>query len=279
MEKIIHITIIIVTYNTKKLLTNCLESIYKYKNNLNLKIIIIDNASSDNTASFIKKKFPQIKIIINKKNLLFSQAYNQGLKNIKSKYFLILNSDTTMHKNTLTNMYQFMEKYSHCGISTCIAKDEQNKIIETSHESHKPITQIFELPIFYKFLKNHYLLNEFRYRKWNRKSTRQVESIPGSFMFVKSKMIKEIGLFDEKMRLFYSDADYCRRINNKGFELYHNANTSYTHLIGQTLNHFSQKKIITLSYSDMTYYYEKYYGIYWSKIIKILSKICLWLKN
>ena len=88
------LSVIIVNWNTKKLLEDCLGSIFKFTKDVGFEIIIVDNGSEDGSQSMLKKKFPQVKLIPNKDNLGFAKANNQGIKIAKGKYVLLLNSDT-----------------------------------------------------------------------------------------------------------------------------------------------------------------------------------------
>jgi len=113
------LSIIIVSFNTKELLKSCLNSVIGSSKEFQTEIFVVDNNSSDNTAAMIKKDYPQIKLIANKKNLGFSKANNQALKLAKGKYVLILNPDTKLAPDTISEMIKFMEKDPKIAVSTC----------------------------------------------------------------------------------------------------------------------------------------------------------------
>ena len=114
------LTIIIVNCNNKKILRNCLESIYTSQINYSYEIIVVDNNSEDDSAALIKNKFHDIILIENSKNFGFAKANNQAIKIAKTDYILLLNNDTIMsQKDCFGNMVQFMQKNSQVGVLGC----------------------------------------------------------------------------------------------------------------------------------------------------------------
>jgi len=109
------LSIIIVNYNAKELLKNCLKSIFQKMKDIDFEVWIIDNASSDGSLEMIKKEFPKVKIIANKENLGFARANNQAIKKAKSKYIFLLNPDTILLEENFKELIQFVEKHPEAG--------------------------------------------------------------------------------------------------------------------------------------------------------------------
>ena len=131
----IDLSIVIVNYNTKEFLKRCISSILdSVSKKINYEIIIVDNASSDNSAEMVKKEFPQIKLIVNRENGGFSKANNQGIKISEvCKYVLFLNPDTVMQKNTIEKMIKFMDETLDVGAATCKLVTLNGEIDDASH--------------------------------------------------------------------------------------------------------------------------------------------------
>jgi len=271
----IDISIIIASYNTKDLLQNCLDSIFRSRGSLRIEVVVVDNASSDGSVSMVKKSFPKVTLIRNRTNLLYSKANNQGLRIAKGKYVLILNSDTLMHKDSLPKIKKFMDKHPKCGLSSCREIDGNREILDTCHRFPSPITELLEFPISRKLFPNPKILQEFRYVGWTRRDIRKVDTVPGSFMFGRRKLLEKLGFFDEKLPLFYSDADLCLRVNKAGHEIWHNGKTTITHYTARSLAKFSLYKSLRLSYKDMVTYYKKHYGIAWAALLYLLAQVNL----
>ncbi len=269
------LSIIIVNFETINATSACISSIYNSSLRFDVEVWVVDNGSTDNSPEIIKRKFPQVKLIANHHNLFYTQANNQALKKIKSKYFLILNSDVSLVKNSLQQMFDFMEKHPECGLSGCLQTDKNGKILITSHRSHQPLTQILLLPTFYRLFKHTPFIKRFLYADWDRHDTRQVDAIPGSFMFGQTKILKKIGYLDESMLLFYSDADLCERIRKNGYCIFHNGQVTVTHEVSTTLTNFSRHYIEHTAYQDMVRYYHKHLGRTWGAIIFIFTRIAI----
>ena len=110
------LSVIIVNWNTKKLLEDCLASIFKFTKNLDFEVIVVDNSSSDGSQKMVQNKFPKVKLIQNKDNLGFAKANNIGIKLAIGKYILLLNSDTYLIENSLQKLVEFAVKQENLGV-------------------------------------------------------------------------------------------------------------------------------------------------------------------
>jgi len=115
----IDLSIIIVNYNVKEFLQNLIHSIYRAGEKIKYEIIIVDNASDDGSVEFLREKFPELKLIVNEKNLGFSKANNIGLKYAQGKYILLLNPDTIVQEDTFEKMINFFETTPDAGMAGC----------------------------------------------------------------------------------------------------------------------------------------------------------------
>src|SRR3990167_7255186 len=109
------LSVIIVNWNTKKLLEDCLKSIFKYTKGVSFEIIVVDNGSRDGSPKMVKNKFPQVKLIPNKENLGFTKANNQGIKIAKGKYILLLNSDAYLIENSFKKLVEEADSLKNLG--------------------------------------------------------------------------------------------------------------------------------------------------------------------
>ena len=133
----IDLSIIIVSYNTKEFLKKCIVSIAENVKSISYEVIVVDNASSDGSASEmsnLKSKISNLKVISNKKNVGFSKANNLGLKaSMESRYVLFLNPDTVVQKQTIGKMIEFMDLHEDAGASTCKLVMPNGQIDDASH--------------------------------------------------------------------------------------------------------------------------------------------------
>lgn len=252
------ISIVIVSWNVKDLLKKCLESIFKYRGDLNLEVIVVDNASKDDTIEMIKKEFPKVNVIANNKNLGFAKANNQGILKSRSEFILVLNPDTEILESTLKNMINFMEQNQPVGIAGCRHLNPD----WTIQASVRRFPGFW--PLFFIFMKiakifpdipsvKKYLAKDFDY-----KMTQVVDQVAGSFLMIRKKTIDKIGLFDENFFIWFEEVDLCQRAKNAGWQVWYNANAKIIHHGGQSFKQQLTFKKQKLFFQSAWYYFKKH---------------------
>lgn len=278
MQPPLDLSISMISFNTKQYLKNCLNSILENTKNLNFEILLVDNGSKDGSAEMVQKKFPKVKIIKNRQNLLFIKAHNQNLRRAKGRYFLLLNEDALIGSNVFEKMIKFLDKNPKIGLASCRQVDEFAKTDNTCSSFPIPASELLESsPIFRMIVKPFQkqaqkLLADYRYSGWDRKSTRSVDVLPGSFIIGRKKLIEKIGYLDEDLLFFYGEADYCQRAKKTGYQIYHNAQVSFVHLGSRGLKKLPSFTRYQILEHDILVYYKKYFGFVWWLILWIFLK-------
>ena len=167
MNEKIDLSIVIVSWNVKNRLKQCLESIFKARLNLNLEIFVVDNNSKDGSAEMVKSKFAQIKLMKNNQNLGFAKANNQAIKKAKGGFILLLNPDTKLFSDTLANIISWMRKNPQAKVAGCHLVDKQGKTIP--HVRRFPsiwnqLAIVLKLPHIFPAILNKYLRKNFATR-------------------------------------------------------------------------------------------------------------------
>ena len=127
------LSVIIVNWNTKKLLEDCLMSILKFTKDVTFEVIVVDNGSKDGSQAIVKKKFPQVKLIPNKDNLGFAKANNQGIKLATGKYILLLNSDAYLIENSFNKLVEQADELDDLGALGVILFKKKKKKYKNIH--------------------------------------------------------------------------------------------------------------------------------------------------
>lgn len=265
------ISVIIVNYNVKAYLANCIESVLSSKGDIHYEIIVIDNASVDGSAEYIKQLYPNVSIIINQRNVGFGKANNQGFKMAKGKYVLALNPDTVIHEDTLVTLYEFMESDPSIGISTCkILNADGSFSLDTMRNIPTPISallRVFGLENKIGSGKHAYFLKNL--------DTSQVQDIPiisGAFMFLRADLLEKLGGFDERFFMYFEDTDLCLRARKEGYRIVFHPETSVVHYRGEsTRKHKIDHHLIfnTSLYQFYKKHYTTGYGFLFRAIITI----------
>ncbi len=272
------LSISLLSFNTKDLLENCLNSIYKNTKKLSFEILLVDNNSRDGTPQMVEKEFPKVKLTKNNKNLLFIKGHNQNLRRTRGRYFLMLNEDTEIGPGVLKKMVEFMDKNPKVGLASPRQIDEFGQTDTTCSRLPKPIIELLESSIlfqrlaipFKKFTQNN--LDRFRYKGWDRKSQRAVEVLPGSFIMGQKKLLDDIGILDEDLLFFYGEPDLCQRAKKAGYTSFHNGKVSFKHLGSKAISKWSPIKRFEIVQHDILIYYKKYFGFLWWLVLWIFLK-------
>jgi len=267
------LSIIIVSYNTKELLVDCLRSIQKAVQFISAEVFVVDNNSSDGTVSLIKKKFPKIKLKANKQNLGFSKANNQALTLIRGKYVLILNPDTKLMSDTITKMIDFMQDNPQVTVSTCKV-ELPNGQLDRDCRRHFPTPwrAFCHFTGLSKIFAGSKIFDQYYFGYLPDDHEHEIDACAGSFMMVRANAIKKVGLFDEDFFFYGEDLDWCWRFKEAGYKIMYTPITKIIHYKGaasgmkSTSAHLtkatreSKEKAIAESTRAMELFYKKHYS-------------------
>lgn len=218
------VSIIIVNYNTKILILDCIKSIYEKTQGINFEIIVSDNGSTDGSIEMLKKEFPNVILLENKENLGFGKANNRGLKIARGKYILYLNSDTVLLNNAVKIFFDYWENAENneeIGALGCNLYDENSKIIHSygNFADYKlSLKQLF-IMLISNFILSVFYIFHIPVRKFSTKSNSsffvgEVDYVTGADLFLKND---ENAFFDEYFFLYFEEADlqFNLKLKNK----------------------------------------------------------------
>ena len=276
------LSVIIVNYNTSGLTSKCILSIIKYSREINLEIIVIDNASSDGfyeKISLIKDKIKSLKILRNKHNIGFGKANNQGIKIARGKYVLFLNSDTNISDNLLSEMLYWMDRNLKVGMSTCALKNPDGTLqgtggfFPTIIRVFSWMTFLDDIPLMERLIKpfhpfharSFFYKGESYYNK-----TIEFDWITGAFMLVRYEAIKQVDGFDEDYFMYTEDTDLCYRIKQRGWKIMYIPKWSITHYGGKS----SRREFSLINeYHGIKIFYKKHMPSYQMALLRIFLKL------
>lgn len=216
------LSIIIVSYNTSGLLRKCLTKVYKSLSFTKIEkvseVIVVDNASNDDSVSMIQKNFRKVIVIKNQENLGFAKANNQGMKKASGEYILLLNSDTEIENGALENLLSIIKSDGSIGVvgGKLLNLDLS---IQPSCGFFPSVAKIFywmffldDLPFLDSFLKPYHMENKSFYEE-----TQQVDWVSGACFMLRREIIKQIGFLDEKIFMYGEELEWCFRIKKAGY--------------------------------------------------------------
>src|SRR3989344_5860204 len=228
----VDLSISIINYKTKDLATKCLESILNKKWKVDFKIWLIDNNSKDGSVENFKKNYPNVNLIESNKNLGFAGGHNLVLKKTKSRYVLILNSDTEILDQTLDKMVSFMESHPEVGIASCKVLGFDGKLQPNGGDLPLGAALISWLFNFEMIFKSSFHRNDPEYYE----VVKEVGWVSGNFMLVKSEVFSKVGYLNEEYFMYFEDSEFCYKTKLAGYKIMINPKVSIKHLSGGSLD-------------------------------------------
>lgn len=271
------ISIIIVNYNTKELLINCINSIYKETKEVNFEIIVVDNNSKDGSEDAIKEVFKNVIFIQTGENLGFGRANNVGINRSKGKYIFLLNSDTILCNNSIKTFFDFYEEYDNkigkIGALGGELLQDNGKLRNHSSQYFPKMQDEFKIiwnAFISKISKKGILNIKKEVVLEQNEKFKRVDYVTGADLFIcKSKMI-EVGCFDKNFFMYFEETDLQKRLINMGFTNYLISGTEIIHYEGGS---FAKKKSGIRAYmldQSRFYYYKKHNNIVFYFFFRVL---------
>lgn len=249
------LSVIILNYNVRYFLEQCVLSVQKALVNIDAEIIVVDNNSSDDSCAMMKLRFPNIKLIENKENLGFPKGNNSAVEQAKGKYICILNPDTVVAEDTFTQILNTKNWTLNTGIIGCKLIDGTGNFLPESKRGIPTpwvaVTKIFGLykisDLFGKYYAQHLSENQ----------SGKVEILVGAFMVMERALYNEIGGFDEKCFMYSDDIDLSYMVLQKGKYNYYFHETSVIHYKGEST--VRDEKYMKRFQEAMQFFYKKHF--------------------
>ena len=228
------VSIIIVAWNVRDFVNNCLKSVFRETTGIEFEIIYVDNGSEDGSIEMVKNEFPEVKIIENIENLGFIKANNQGINIARGRYVLLLNSDTIILDNAIAKTVNFADKYPEAAVVGCKVLNP-DRSLQRSCFMYPSIRNIFLSSTYlYKIFPKSKFFGREEMTWWDFNDVREVETVKGCFSLVRMEAIKQVGLMDELYFVYGDDIDWCYRFSKSGWKVMFTPDPKIIHFGGQT---------------------------------------------
>lgn len=247
------VSIVIVNYNTKNLIVDCLDSVYKFTKDVRFEIIVVDNASIDGSQEAVRNSFPEVILIELNKNIGFGRANNVGAKEAKGDFLFFLNSDTIFLNNALDFYIDFFQKNKEIKIG-CIGTFLLDSDLKIGHSFGIFPSPIFILKdAFFRLLKLDFFYKD---NKHNYQDTPflTVDYVTGADLFVDRNIFKELDGFDKDFFMYFEESDFQYRLSKKGYKNLIIDGPKIIHLEGKS---YSANQRRRLNYTKSLFLYIK----------------------
>jgi GT2 family glycosyltransferase len=254
----ITISVVIVNFRVPEFLLRTIQSIREADLFENTEVIVVDNASQDNSQELVSKQFPEVQWIGLKNNIGFGKACNVGAQSARGKFLLLLNPDTLISKNTLSVCVDFFNKNAGAGImGPKIMKPDGTLQPDCKRSFPSPLVGFYKLIGLSGLFPKNKLFGQYNLTWLAPDKAAKVDAVSGSFMFMPLALFRQVGGFDESFFMYGEDLDICCKVKAKGFDVWYNPETQIIHFKGK-----SSKKSIWKSrvafYEAMIIFSRKY---------------------
>lgn len=268
------LSVIIINYNVKLLLRECLDSVVTAIEAIESEVFIVDNASTDDSIKFLQPLFPHFHFIENQINTGFAKANNQALALTTGKFILFLNPDTLVPPDCFNKCISFMNQHADAGALGVRMINGKNEFLKESKRGFpSPMVSLWKMtgitglfphsPVFAKYYLGH--LDENKINK--------VDILSGAFMFVRKKVLDITGGFDERFFMYAEDIDLSYRITKAGFNSYYFPDVTIIHYKGESTK--KDIKYIKQFYLAMSQFVRKHYG---RGLYSFLIDVAIWAR-
>lgn len=229
------VSIIIVAWNVRELVRDCLKSVYDQTEGINFEVIYVDNASEDGSVEMVSKEFPKVKIIENENNEGFIKANNQAIEVANGRYVLLLNSDTIILDNAIAKTLRFADAHPEAAVIGCKVFTPNNTLQRTCFLYPSVLNMLLSATYLYKLFPRSKFFGREGMTWWDYRNTREVEAICGVCSLVRQDAIKQVGLMNELYFVYGDDPDWCYRFRKNGWKIFFSPAAEIIHYGDETI--------------------------------------------
>ena len=253
------LSVIIVSYNVKFYLEQCLLSVMRALQGMEAEVIVIDNHSRDGSIEYLSERFPSVVFMSNSHNLGFAKANNKAIRQSQGEYVLLLNPDTIVGEEVLQACVDFMDTHPQAGgVGVRMQKIEGSDALESRRGVPTPITSFYKMVGFTKHFPHHRRFAKYYMGHLSWDEPAQIEIVSGAFCFLRRTALQEIGLLDEDFFMYGEDIDLSYRLLKAGWQNWY-LPLRILHYKGESTQK-SSFRYVHVFYEAMLIFFRKHYG-------------------
>ena len=268
------LSVIIVNWNTRDLLAQCLTSLYAdvpFASFAPFETFVVDNGSTDGSTAMVRERFPWVQLIENRKNVGFAAANNQAIRQSRGRYVLLLNSDTEVRPGALRALVTFMEVHPQAGAAGARLLNADGSLQPSCHLMLTPWREFWRL----LFLERVRRWATYDMDHWDLDTPREVEVIKGACLMLRREALDQVGLLDERYFMYTEEMDLCYRLLREGWKLYWVPQAQVVHYDGQSTRQVAEAMYVQL-YRSKVQFYRKIGGEAHARLFKRLLRLAYW---
>lgn len=253
------ISVIIVSWNAKNYLRECLEALYTRTTTQDFDVWVLDNDSSDGSPDMVATEFPQVRLVRTGENLGFAKANNLGIRQSEGRYLALVNSDAIVHQNCLDQLLAFMEQRPDIGLCGPRIVHADGSLQHSCMLAPTPKTLFIRALALDTIFPQSARLGSDLMRFWPHDAEKKVDALVGCFWFARREAVDQVGLLDEDFWFYAEDVDWCKRFRDHGWPVVFTPVATTTHYGGGSTANAPVRYYVQMKRSELRYW-SKHYG-------------------
>jgi len=272
------LSVIIVNYNVKYFLEQCIHSVYKSIQHLGAEVMVVDNNSVDGSCQMIHEKFPGVILIENKVNVGFSKANNQAIRKARGRYILLLNPDTVVQEDTFLSCIRFMESHPEAGcLGVKMIDGKGNFLPESKRGLPTPAVAFYKIFGLSALFPSSQRFGRYHLGFLDKDKIHEVDVVAGAYMFLRKSLLDTVGLLDEDFFMYGEDIDISYRITQAGYKNYYYPHTTIIHYKGESTKKGSVNYVIVF-YNAMTIFAQKHFSKNMARTYNFIIHLAIYIR-
>ncbi len=269
------ISVAIVNWNTRDLLLDALESIYHDPNAQRFEVFVVDNSSSDGSASAVAEQFPQVVLTANSSNAGYAAGNNQAMKQAKAPYILLLNPDVIVPIGTFTQVVSFMEAHPDAGAMGIRQVHPDGGVQNSVRGFPTPLAVIWEMTGFARLFPRSRVFGAYRMTWFQYNAVAEVDQPMGTFLLIRRTAMDSVGWLDEQFPIFFNEVDWCLRCKRAGWKIYFDPDAQIVHYGGSSTSQVGAA-MAWESRRGLLAFYAKHYRQPWFWPLRVAIAAASW---
>lgn len=272
------LSIIIVNYNVRYFLEQCLQSVRKAVRGLEAEVYVVDNTSSDGSVEMVREQFPEVHLIVNTENVGFSKANNQAIRKSTGDYVLLLNPDTVVEEDTFRKACTFMDAHPDAGgLGVYMIDGKGNFLPESKRGLPTPAVAFYKIFGLSALFPQSKTFGRYHLGYLDKHQTHEVDVLSGAFMLMRKTTLDKVGLLDEDYFMYGEDIDLSYRIQKGGYKNYYYPGTRIIHYKGESTKKSSVNYVFVF-YRAMVIFAKKHYAPGGAAMFAMLINLAIWIR-